>query len=107
MVSGLALNHANRPTVAASWPQPGHFDVVAVGINRHARSPEVARRLIAWLVDDAAQAAQFDAIRLLPVDAGEPTAGLPFPGPHGMRNANVFGLYEADAIKLAERARWY
>ena len=106
VVSGLALNHASRLTVAARWPQPGYFDIVAVGINRHARRPEAARRLVEWLVDDAAQAAQFDAIRLRPVVAGIPAAGLPFPAPDGMRNANVFGLHEAEAINLAERARW-
>lgn len=106
VASSLALNRFNRPTVAATWPQPGYFDVAAVGINRHARSPETARRLVEWFVDDAAQAAQFDAIGLRPVDAGVPAAGLPFPALDGMRNASVFGLYEADATKLAERARW-
>ena len=47
-------------------------------------------------------AAQFDAISLRPVDAV-----LPFPTSEEMRSANVFGLHEAEAIKLAERARWY
>jgi iron(III) transport system substrate-binding protein len=107
VVSGLAFNDFNRPTVAAAWPRPGYFDVVAVGINRHARSPDAARRLAEWLVGPAAQAAQFDAIRLRPVDAGVPAAKLPFPSPEGMRSSSVFGLYEADAVKLAERARWY
>jgi iron(III) transport system substrate-binding protein len=107
VASGLALTRFNRPTVAASWPQPGYFDVVAVGINRHARSPEGARRLVEWLGSAEAMAAQFDAIGLRPVDADVPAAGLPFPAPDQMRHANVFGLYEADATKLAERARWY
>ena len=107
VVSSLAFHDFNRPTLAAAWPRPGYFDVVAVGINRHARSPDAARRLAEWLVGPAAQAAQFDAIRLRPVDAGVPAAKLPFPPPEGMRSSSVFGLYEADAIKLAERARWY
>jgi len=107
VVSSLAFNDFNRPTVAAIWPQPGYFDVVAVGINRHARNPEAARRLVEWLGGAEAMAAQFDAIGLRPVDAGVPAAGLPFPGPEGMRNANVYGLFDAEAIKLAERARWY
>jgi len=85
VVSSLAFDEFNRPTAAAIWPQPGYFDVVAVGINRHARNPDAARRLVEWLA----------------------AAGLPFPAPEGMRNANVFALHEADAIKLAERARWY
>jgi iron(III) transport system substrate-binding protein len=107
VVSSLAFNDFNRPTVAAIWPQPGYFDVVAVGINRHARSPEAARRLVEWLAGAEAMAAQFDAIGLRPVDAGVSAAGLPFPAPEGMRHANVFGLFDAEAIELAERARWY
>ena len=101
VVSGFAVHDFDRPTIATTWPQPGYFDVVAVGINRHARSPDSARRLVEWLVEDAAQAAQYEAIGLRPVDAG-----LPFPPPEGTRNANAVGLYETDAIKLAERARW-
>ncbi len=90
VASGFAFRDFNRPAVAATWPQPGYFDVVAVGINRHARSPDAARRLAEWLVG-----------------AGVPAAGRPFPPADGMRNAAVFGFHEADAIKLAERARWY
>ena len=107
VASGLAIHDFGRATVAAAWPQPGYFDVIAAGINRHARSPDAARRLAEWLVGPAAQAAQFDAIGLRPVDAGVPASGQPFPPPEGMHNAAVFGFYEADAVKLAERARWY
>lgn len=107
VVSSLAFHDFNRPTLAAYWPRPGYSDVVAIGINRHARSPDAARRLAEWLVGPAAQAAQFEAIRLRPVDASVPAAGLPFPPPEGMRNPAVFGLHEAEAVKLAERARWY
>ncbi len=107
VASSLAFNRFNPATVAAIWPQPGYFDVVAAGINRHARSPEAARRLVEWLGSAEAMAAQFDAIGLRPVTADASAAGLPFPAPDEMRNANVFGFHEADAIKLAERARWY
>lgn len=99
VVSGLALHAFAGPTVAATWPQPGYFDVVAVGVNRHARSPDAARRLADWLVGDSAQAQQFAAIGLRPASADVAAEGL--------HNAGVFGLYEADAVKLAERARWY
>lgn len=106
VVSGLALHAFGGPTVAATWPQPGYFGVVAVGINRHARSPDAARRLVEWLVGDAAQAAQFEATGLRPVRPGVPPAGQPFPATERMRNAAVFGLHETDAASLAERARW-
>ena len=106
VVSGLAVHDFNRPTVAASWPQRGYFDVVAVGINRHARSPDAARRLVEWLLGAAAQAAQLDAIGLQPVDARVPAAGSPLPSSERTRNAAVFGLHGTGADDLAERARW-
>lgn len=106
VVSSLALYDFNRPTVASGWPQHGYFDVMAAGINRHARSPDAARRLVEWLVGDAAQAAQFEATGLRPVRPGVPPAGQPFPATERMRNAAVFGLHETDAASLAERARW-
>jgi iron(III) transport system substrate-binding protein len=107
VVSGLVFFEYGQPTVAATWPRPGYFDVFAVGINRHARSPDAARSLVEWLGSTDAMAAQFEAIGLRPADAGAPAAGFPFPASEGMRSANVFGLHEADAVKLAERARWY
>jgi len=106
VVSGLALQDFNRPAVAATWPQPGYFDVVAVGINRHARSPDAARRLAEWLAGPVAQEAQFAAIGLLPVNPSVPAGGLEFPSSNSRHNAAVFGFHEAEAIKLAERARW-
>lgn len=107
VVSHVEFHAFGRPSVAATWPQPGYFDVVAVGINRHARSPDAARTLVEWLVGDQAQAAQFDAIGLLPIVPGVSAGGLPHPASEAMRNANVFGLHETEAVKLAERARWY
>lgn len=106
VVSGLALRESGGRTAAAAWPQPGYFDVVAVGINRHARSPDAARTLVEWLVGDDVQAAQFDAIGLLPVVPGVPAGGSSYPPSENMSNANVFGLHATEALKLAERARW-
>jgi iron(III) transport system substrate-binding protein len=99
VVSSLAFHDFNRPTVVTTWPQPGYFDVIAVGINRHARSPDTARRLAEWLVTSPAQAAQNEAIgleRVNPSAAGDER-----------HNAAVFGFHETDAVKLAGRARWY
>jgi iron(III) transport system substrate-binding protein len=99
VVSSLAFRGFNQPTVATTWPQPGYFDVIAVGINRHARGPDAARRLAEWLVTTPAQAAQNEAIGLEPVN--------PFAAGDERHNAAVFGVRETDAAKLAERARWY
>ena len=107
VVSSLAFHDFGRPTVAATWPQPGYFDVVAVGINRHARSPDAARCLAEWLAGPSAQEAQFAAIGLFPANPSVPAAGFSFTPSNERRNAAVFGFYEADAIKLAERARWH
>lgn len=107
VVSSLAFNDFNRPTLAAYSPRPGYFDVIAVGVNRHARSPDAARRLAEWLAGAHAQAAQFAAIDLLPVNPSVPADGLGFPSSNSRHNAAVFGLHETDAVKLAQRARWY
>jgi iron(III) transport system substrate-binding protein len=106
VVSGLAFHEFGRPTVASTWPPPGYFDVVAVGINRHARNPESARRLVEWLVGNQAQARQFAALALLPANPAVPAGSFGITAQERERNAGVFGLYESDAIRLAERARW-
>lgn len=106
VVSGLALHEFGRPAVAATWPQSGYYTVVAVGIGRHARSPDSARRLVEWLVGDRAQAAQFEVSALRPANPAVPAGSFGFTAPEGRGNSGVFGLYESDAVKLAERARW-
>jgi iron(III) transport system substrate-binding protein len=107
VVSGLALHAFSGLTVAATWPQPGYFGVVAVAINRHARSPDAARRLADWLLGGSAQAQQFAATGLQPANPDVAAGPSVFPAAEGMHNAGVFGRHEPDAVKLAERARWY
>jgi iron(III) transport system substrate-binding protein len=106
VVSGLAVHAFGRPTIAATWPQPGYFEVVAVGVGRHARSPDAARSLVEWLLGDHAQAAQFDAIGLRPTNPAVPAASFDFPAPAGKLDATLLGLYQVEAVRLAERARW-
>jgi iron(III) transport system substrate-binding protein len=106
VVSGLAIHEFGVPTMVATWPQPGYLDVTAVGIGRHARSPDAARRLVEWLVANDAQAAQYKAIGLRPVSPGVSVPPLEFPNAE-RRHAGVAGIHEADAVRLAERARWY
>ena len=107
VVSGHAYREFGRPTVAAKWPQPGYFDVAAVGIGRHARNPESARRLVEWLVGTDAQTAQFEVTGLHPANPDIPGISAASPVTARERNAAVFGLFETEAVKLAERARWY
>ena len=106
-MSTATIRETCGATVAAKWPRPGYFDVIAVGVNRHARSPDAARRLAEWLVDGDAQAAQFTAIGLRPANPAVPGESKGLPAPARKHNAGVFGYFETEAIKLAERARWY
>lgn len=106
IVSGIAVREFGKQTVAATWPRPGYFNVAAVGVGRHARSPDAARRLVEWLVARHAQAAQFAATGLRPVNPAVPADSVAFPLEAVKRNAGVAGLYETEAVKLAERARW-
>jgi iron(III) transport system substrate-binding protein len=106
VVSGAAIRGFGKQGIHATWPQPGYVDVSAAGIGRHAQNPDAARRLVDWLLDSDAQAAQLSAIGLRPVNP-EPAALEPgFPAPAGRRNVAVAGLYATDAIKLAERRGW-
>ena len=106
VVSGLAFHRFGRPTVAATLPQPGYVDVEAVGIGRHARSPDAARKLVEWLVAHEAQAAHSAGSGLLPANVAlleDPYKAL---ASEGERNAGIAGAYDVDAVKLAERAAW-
>jgi iron(III) transport system substrate-binding protein len=106
VVSGLEFHQFNRPTVAAKWLQPGYIGVEAVGIGRHARSPVAARQLVEWFVDHEAQAANYAAAGLWPVNPAVRADPFDYPASKGKRNAGVAGADEVDAIRLAERAAW-
>jgi iron(III) transport system substrate-binding protein len=107
VASGRALHELGGPAAAAVWPQPGYIDVTAAGIGRHARSPDAARRLVEWLVDRDAQSAQYAATGLRPVNPAVTAHPFEFPAPAAPRHVGTAGLYESDAARLAERARWY
>lgn len=105
LVSGLALFDYGRSTVAAQRLMPGYFDVIATGVNRHARSPDAARRLAEWLAGAFPQERLSALIGLSPANTTAPPHS--FLAPDERHNAALFGLHETDAVKLAERARWY
>jgi len=106
VVSGLAFHQFGRPTVAAISPQPGYVGVEALGIGRHARSPEAARQLVEWFIDQEAQAANYTASGLLPANPVVLADPFKFPKSEGRQNAGIAGANEVDAVRLAERAAW-
>lgn len=106
VVSSVALHSFGRPTVVATLPQPGYVDVEAVGIGRHARSPDAARRLIEWFVAHESQAAHFVARGLRPANAAVLADSFQSLKSEGRRNVGIAGAYDVDAEKLAERASW-
>ncbi len=106
VVSGLAFHQFGRPTVAAHWPQPGYIDLEAIGIGRHARSPDTARQLVEWFIDQEAQAAHYAASGLRPANPAVPARPFEFPKFEGRRHAGIAGANEVDAVRLAERAAW-
>jgi iron(III) transport system substrate-binding protein len=106
VVSGVAFARFGKPGIAARLPVPGYVDLEAVGIGRHARSPDAARRLVEWFIARDTQVAHSAGSGLLPANAAalaEPYKSL---NDEGRRNGGVAGLNEVDAVKLAERAAW-
>lgn len=106
VVSGLQFHQFGRPTVAARSPQPGYIGVEAVGIGRHARSPDAARQLVEWIVDQEAQAANYAATGLRPANPAVGAGPLEDLESEGRRNAGIAGANVVDADMLAERAAW-
>jgi len=103
---GIVSSAAGRPIIpgfvrqplAAVTPVPPVSNVEAVGISRHAGNPDAARRLIEWLLTDAVQATYPASRGLEPAVSGEPLLdGTPI---------SVIGWQDAEAVLLAERARY-
>ena len=106
VVSSLAFARFNNPTLAAGWPYPAYIDLEAVGIGRHARSPDAARRFVEWFIAHEAQAAHTAGSGLLPANAAVLAEQYEGMFNDYTRNAGVAGVYEVDAVKLAERASY-
>lgn len=71
-------------------------DVEAMGITRHARNPDGARRLIEWLLIDEVQAQHAAAV----------FAEAARQQPRDVKNVSRVALYREDARRLAQRARY-
>lgn len=76
---------------------PGYADVEAAGVARHARNPEGAQTLIEWLLSDRVQVRHAESTFSTAASSG-------FPGP---RNVSIVAWHYGEAVKLAERARYY
>ncbi len=76
---------------------PGYVDIEGAGIARHARNPEGAGDLLAWLLSEAIQERH----------AGSTSATAATSGTAGARNVAIVAWHYAEAVKLAERARYY
>jgi iron(III) transport system substrate-binding protein len=99
---GLVSDAAARGAgLQVSIPTPAIAGIEAVGIARHARSPDAAKRLLEWLT--ATEAQQSHARGRGHVAANPRAAARPLPE---IRHPAIAGAYDQDSMKLAERAAW-
>ena len=86
-----------------------HVNVSGAGMTRHAPRPEMARRLIEWLADDAAQRMfaaanlEYPAVEGVELDKTVAAWG-PFRADE--TNLKVAGERQAQAVRLMDRAGW-
>jgi len=110
---GRQLREDADTPVAIFWPPEKtggvHVNVAGAGVTRHARNPDGAKALLEWMSGESGQ-------RLLDVDnlqypanpAVQPSPLVAAWGEFDASPANVAsaGEYQADAIKLMERANY-
>jgi iron(III) transport system substrate-binding protein len=90
--------------IARIVPNPVFIDAEAVGINRHAREPETALRLIEWMLSASFQNTHSEASGHRPAVT---RANGPIPGDEAQRESiAIVGAFDLDATNLAERARY-
>jgi iron(III) transport system substrate-binding protein len=106
VVSGVAFARFGKPGIAVRLPYPGYVDLEAIGIGRHARSPDAARRLVEWFIARDAQIAHSAGSGLLPANAAVLAERHKSVNTEDRRNGGIAGFNEVDAVKLAERAAW-
>jgi len=104
--SRLRMNQpqAAEHGIVAATPTPAYANAEAIGITRHAREPEAARRLIEWMLSPAVQSQHSRQTSTYPVNAlahGQKTSWSVQPGESNVAKLAVF---DDDAVRLAERA---
>ncbi|MBM3554176.1 MAG: Fe(3+) ABC transporter substrate-binding protein [Alphaproteobacteria bacterium] len=99
--------------VAVFWPNQGdrgaHVNVSGIGVARHAKNPEHARRLVEFLVSVPAQRIYAERIEEYPIARGvEPSATLSGWGKFKADTTPLAAIarHGAEAIRLADRAGW-
>jgi len=100
---GLVSNSAVNENTDAPlrFVRPAAFDIEAVGIGRHAQSPDDAAKLIAWLLEAEVQTSHAENVRRYPVIVPEKTAVI------GDGDVTRAAFLIPDAIRLAERAGYW
>lgn len=93
------------PRLARITPEPAYADVEAAGINRHAREPDAARRLVEWMLAPDFQKAHSDASAQQSVlDSSGASNGATIAAEDSVA---TIGAFDHDAVLLAERARYW
>lgn len=113
ITSSTAFLHATQShgddATAAVAPAGAGIDVEAAGIGRHARNPDGAAALIAWLLDDEYQREHSAATLQSPVSDAvrDGPAGLVFFDRTAIASgAASVAWADEEALRLAERARF-
>lgn len=99
---GLASKGAARAAgMEISIPVPSVAVIEAVGVARHARNPEAAKRLVEWLVGVDATRNDAEAYGHLAAITEAVDEEIP-----EIHHPSIAGAYGLDAGKLAERVAW-
>ena len=99
---GLVSESAARDAgLEISIPDPSVVVIEAVGVARHARSAESARRLVEWLIGEDAQRSDSESRGHRAVNPQAMSDALP-----SIRHPSYAGAFDPDAERLAERVAW-
>ena len=99
-----SAEHTDTMDVGQINLSPVHGNVEAAGINRHAREPEAARRLLEWMLSYPVQVSHSMATVAAPVASEAYGNDVALPAAWIGENVGAVAWLDEDAAKLAERA---
>ncbi len=102
----LILADTSGRQLGMRTPKPVHVITEAIGINRHSREPEAARRLLEWLLSAAVQEQHASATATRPVVWNAVGTASSWAQQLNEGDVAAFVRLHEDAVKLAERARY-